>query len=110
MSTAKQILHKLQLIEEAMREIDLWQSHPPKPKAFESVEPFSIDTMLAEEWLQWVLIPRMYALLEQGLALPTAFAIVPYFEESYKEDTTGRYQQLLEHLRALDRLFMQDNV
>ncbi|KAA1195238.1 YqcC family protein [Photorhabdus heterorhabditis] len=109
MSTEKQILHTLQLIEEAMREIDLWQDHPPKAEAFESVEPFSIDTMLAAEWLQWVLIPRMYALLEQSLALPTAFAIAPYFEESYKEETTGRYQQLLEHLHVLDRLFIQDN-
>ncbi|NRN29451.1 YqcC family protein [Photorhabdus heterorhabditis] len=109
MSTEKQILHTLQLIEEAMREIDLWQDHPPKAEAFESVEPFSIDTMLAAEWLQWVLIPRMYVLLEQRLALPTAFAIAPYFEESYKEETTGRYQQLLEHLHVLDRLFIQDN-
>ncbi|EQC00012.1 YqcC family protein [Photorhabdus temperata] len=109
MSTEEQILQKLQLIEQTMREIDLWQSHPPKAEAFESVEPFSIDTMLAEEWLQWVLIPGMYALLEQGAELPAAFAIAPYFEESYKEEATGRCQQLLEHLRALDLLFIQDN-
>ncbi|NHB97823.1 YqcC family protein [Photorhabdus stackebrandtii] len=107
MSTEEQILQKLQLIEHAMRDIDLWQSHPPKPEAFDSVEPFSIDTMLAEEWLQWVLMPRMYALLEQGTELPAAFSIAPYFEESYKEEATGRCQQLLEHLRALDRLFIQ---
>ncbi|WP_434527003.1 YqcC family protein [Photorhabdus asymbiotica] len=110
MSTEKQILHILQLIEKTMREINLWQEYPPKAEAFESVEPFSIDTMLAEEWLQWVLIPRMYALLEQGTELPAAFVIAPYFEESYKEDTTSRYHQLLEHLRALDRLFIQGNV
>ncbi|MDC9595639.1 YqcC family protein [Xenorhabdus anantnagensis] len=104
MSIEKQILHKLQLIEAAMKTAGLWQNYPPKPESFESTEPFSIDTMSAEEWLQWVLIPRMRALIDQKASLPTAFAIAPYFEEVYKEEVE-RYLPLLEQLRALDNLF-----
>ncbi|PHM36920.1 hypothetical protein Xmau_04068 [Xenorhabdus mauleonii] len=107
MSIEKQVLHKLQLIESAMKTIGIWQNYPPKPEAFESTEPFSIDTMSAGEWLQWVLIPRMRALIEQKAKLPTAFSIAPYFEEVYKEEVV-RYLPLLELLRALDILFTQD--
>ncbi|KLU15811.1 MULTISPECIES: YqcC family protein [Xenorhabdus] len=107
MSIEKQILHKLQLIEATMKMVGVWQNYPPKPEAFDSTEPFSIDTMSAEEWLQWVLIPRMRALIEQDASLPTAFSIAPYFEEAFKEDA-ARFLPLLEHLRALDNLFMQD--
>ncbi|AOM42956.1 YqcC family protein [Xenorhabdus hominickii] len=108
MSIENQILNKLQLIEATMKTIDIWQSYPPKPEAFESTEPFSIDTMSADEWLQWVLIPRMRALIEQNACLPAAFTIAPYFEEVYKEQIE-RYLPLLGHLKALDNLFIQDN-
>ncbi|CAM3826098.1 YqcC family protein [Xenorhabdus thuongxuanensis] len=107
MSIEKQVLHKLQLIEASMKTVGIWQNYPPKPEAFESTKPFSIDTMSAEEWLQWILIPRMRALIEQKACLPTAFAIAPYFEEAYKEEAE-RFFPLLEHLRALDNLFTQD--
>ncbi|SFU39376.1 YqcC family protein [Xenorhabdus koppenhoeferi] len=104
MSIEKKILLKLQLIEATMKMVGIWQNYPPKPEAFESTEPFSIDTMSADEWLQWVLIPKIRALIEQKANLPTAFAIAPYFEEIYKEEAE-HYLPLLENLRELDTLF-----
>ena len=38
---------------------------------------FFLDTMQPLEWLQWVLIPRMHALLDVGAQLPQNFAIAP---------------------------------
>ncbi len=99
------IIEKLRHIEDEMKARSLWQALPPDPEAFESVEPFSIDTMEALEWLQWVLIPRLYALMEQGATLPSNFVITPYFDEVYKQDEEGRYIVLLEHLRELDGFF-----
>ena len=55
----KQHLEQLQI---TMKKLNLWQTMPPAAEAFLSEEPFSIDTMSAEEWLQWVFIPRMQAL------------------------------------------------
>ncbi|MEQ1967518.1 YqcC family protein [Xenorhabdus nematophila] len=107
MSIEKQILYKLQLIEATMKTVGTWKDYPPKPEAFESSEPFCINTMSADEWLQWVLIPRMRALIEKKASLPTAFSVAPYFEEVYKEEIE-RLLPLLEHLRALDSLFTQD--
>lgn len=105
MNIEQRIMEKLRHIEEEMRAKALWRELPPSPEAFESTEPFSIDTMEATEWLQWVLIPRLQALIEQGAVLPGAFAIAPYFEEVYKNDEEGQYHLLLIHLRELDGFF-----
>lgn len=99
MNTEKQAREILEDIEQAMRNDKLWHATPPEPEAFESKEPFSVDTMSADQWLQWVLIPRMYALLAAEAPLPTRFAITPYFEEAMPEAAL-----LLNQLQRLDDL------
>ncbi|XBS68988.1 YqcC family protein [Acerihabitans sp. KWT182] len=90
-------------IEQTMRALSIWQSQPPARTAFESVEPFCIDTMQAQEWLQWILLPRMHALLDKRAPLPTRFSISPYFEEALPDA-----EPLLIRLRRLDSLLNQD--
>lgn len=103
MSTSIQVRHSLQAIEQSMRDLALWQLTPPEAEAFASTEPFCIDSMLAEEWLQWVLLPRMHALLDANAPLPTRFAITPYFEEALK-DRQPSCLPLLVLLQRLDSL------
>lgn len=109
MTKEQKLVELLQQIETTMRDIDLWMGYPPQPEAFESLEPFALDTMEAHEWLQWILIPRLYALMEQSHPLPVEFNIHPYFEEVWREhkegEVAGRYNPLLAHLRSLDALF-----
>ncbi|BFU59705.1 MULTISPECIES: YqcC family protein [Rodentibacter] len=75
----------LEQLRQTMQRLNLWQAMPPAQEAFLSQEPFSLDTMAPEEWLQWVFIPRMQALLESGAPLPNQIAISPYIEEALKE-------------------------
>lgn len=75
----------LDALQQTMQRLNLWQAMPPAQEAFLSQEPFSLDTMAPEEWLQWVFIPRMHALLESGAPLPNQIAISPYIEEVLKE-------------------------
>lgn len=103
MSTSNEVRHSLQAIEQSMRELALWQLTPPEAEAFASTEPFCVDSMLAEEWLQWVLLPRMHALLDANAPLPTRFAITPYFEEALK-DKQPSCLPLLVLLQRLDSL------
>jgi uncharacterized protein YqcC (DUF446 family) len=84
-------------IEQVMRRLAIWQAQPPAQLAFESQEPFCIDTMQAEEWLQWILLPRMHALLDKQAPLPERFSIAPYFEEALPDAAP-----LLDLLRQLD--------
>lgn len=97
MNTENQVRQILEDIEQVMRDDKLWHATPPEAEAFESKEPFSVDTMSAEQWLQWVLVPRMYALLEAQAPLPTRFAITPYFEVAMPEAL-----RLLTQLQRLD--------
>ncbi|MEH0834755.1 YqcC family protein [Pectobacterium cacticida] len=111
MSREHLIRQSLVDIERALRESAFWQVVPPEDAAFNSTEPFSLDTMRPEEWLQWVFLPRMHALLDSELALPVELALLPYFEEALDgapEETAG----ILRHLGQLDALFRpetQDN-
>ncbi|CAI0792156.1 YqcC family protein [Serratia sp. JSRIV002] len=103
MSISNQVRHNLQAIEQSMRDLALWQLTPPEAEAFASTEPFCIDSMQAEEWLQWILLPRMHALLDADAPLPTRFAITPYFEEALK-DKQPNCLPLLLLLQQLDSL------
>lgn len=91
-------------IEATLRASVFWQASPPAPDAFVSTEPFCLDTLRPEQWLQWVLLPRMHAILDGGAPLPQALAITPYFEEALEGDTQAIIP-LLAQLRALDALF-----
>ncbi len=99
MNTENQVRQILEDIEQVMRDDKLWHATPPEAEAFESKEPFSVDTMSAEQWLQWVLVPRMYALLADEADLPTRFAITPYFEVALPDAS-----RLLAELQRLDDL------
>uniref|UniRef100_UPI0039894151 YqcC family protein n=1 Tax=Serratia sp. (in: enterobacteria) TaxID=616 RepID=UPI0039894151 len=90
-------------IEQSMQDLALWQAMPPEVQAFSSTEPFCIDSMMAEEWLQWVLLPRMTVLLDANAPLPTRFVIAPYFEEALKNKQPD-CMPLLVLLQRLDSL------
>lgn len=101
------IATQLNQIEDEMQKIMLWQTTPPKPDAFLSQEPFAIDTMDATEWLQWIFIPRMRALIDAKAKLPQGFALHPYFEEALKEQE--EVNQLLYLIKKLDDLSSPDH-
>lgn len=102
----QEIRFYLQQLQHILQEYDLWQTIPPTPQAFASEQPFAIDTMAANEWLQWIFIPRIQALLESGAALPTKIAISPYIEEALKEHSA--LPQLLSTLVQLEKVLQQD--
>ncbi|AMM81299.1 MULTISPECIES: YqcC family protein [Pasteurella] len=75
----------LQQLQLNMQSLGLWQMTPPPESAFLSEQPFALDTMSPTEWLQWIFIPRMYALIESEAGLPNKISITPYLEEALKE-------------------------
>lgn len=77
----------LSTLQEALKQHHLWQAAPPKAAALASTQPFCLDTLSATEWLQWIFIPRMHALLEAKAPLPKEIAITPYLEEALKHET-----------------------
>lgn len=107
MSRETQVLHRLDAIEQILQDAGLWQSFAPNSEAFNSVEPFCLDTMTPLQWLQWVFLPRMRALLDAGAPLPVKLAIAPYYEEALEGEIPAR-ATLLHAMNELDQMFEQD--
>ena len=57
------VAQQLLLIERELRTLDMWSVEPPVPEALASVEPFCVDTLRFEQWLQWIFLPRMKAIV-----------------------------------------------
>tara|TARA_R110001592_G_scaffold295594_2_gene565751 strand:- start:110856 stop:111185 length:330 start_codon:yes stop_codon:yes gene_type:complete len=71
-------------IEAQLRTLDLWDKVPPPPAALASTEPFSVDTLTLPQWLQFIFLPTIYGLLEQGETLPGRCGIAPMAEEYFR--------------------------
>ncbi|OOR99239.1 anhydro-N-acetylmuramic acid kinase [Haemophilus paracuniculus] len=79
----RQHLTDLQL---ALRIHQLWEATPPSAEDLANDQPFCVGTLSPTQWLQWIFIPRMNALLDANADLPTNFAITPYLEEALKNE------------------------
>lgn len=108
MSRELEVQERLLAIALQLKACGLWQTVAPNSQAFASSEPFCVDTMTPSQWLQWVFLPRMQALLDAGAALPVTLAIAPYYEVALEGDIPHR-AQLLHCLNALDQLFESPN-
>lgn len=77
------LAEQLLLIERELRVQGWWQAQAPSAEALFSQEPFCVDTLAFEQWLQWIFLPRMKQLLEAGAALPSVSGIQPMAEQVY---------------------------
>lgn len=101
----QQILILLTQLEDTLQHCQLRQVQPPDADAFLSHEPFAVDTMLAHEWLQWIFIPKMRALIDAhnlnaNITVPRNFSLYPYFAEAFK--TQQQQSDLLKLIQQLD--------
>jgi uncharacterized protein YqcC (DUF446 family) len=70
-------------LEAELKHLSLWRAVPPSPAAMASVLPFCYDTMALEQWLQYVFIPRLQALLDANRSLPDKMSILPMAEHAF---------------------------
>jgi len=90
-------------IEAELRRLNLWDAQPPSPAALASTEPFCVDTLTLPQWLQFIFLPRMYALLEREQLPPGPCAIAPLAEEYFGAGKLD-VRVLLRTIAELDRL------
>jgi len=93
----------LHCIEQQLRELGWWTQSPPNEQALLSQEPFCIDTLTFEQWLQWVLLPRMRIMLEEQAVLPRQSAIAEMADVVYVEQL-GQTVALRRAIKQFDRL------
>ncbi|MGV6989282.1 YqcC family protein [Testudinibacter sp. P80/BLE/0925] len=93
--------HLAQLQQNLVR-LELWQTVAPTAARLNSEQPFHLDTLDPHEWLQWIFIPRMTALLDCGANLPNKIAVSPYIEEAMAEQE--QLELLLQPLNKIEAL------
>ena len=106
--TRHQVADIILSIEAEMRRLRMWKDAAPAPRAMRSAEPFCYDTMGFDEWLQWVFLPRMRAILENGSHLPEESLIFPLAEE-FCRSHTGDTSALLELIQRFDQVIEGDD-
>jgi len=87
-------------IEAELRQLRLWDDVPPDPRALASTQPFAIDTLTLPQWLQFIFLPTMYRLIDEGASLPRQCGITPMAEEYFR----GREVAIAGLLDALERI------
>ena len=97
------LAEQLLLIERELRVLGFWSDEPPSAEALASVQPFCVDTMSFETWLQWLFLPRMKMLLEADAPLPTASGIREMADMRFR-GREGEVRGLLRELEAFDVL------
>ncbi|MFB3116783.1 MAG: YqcC family protein [Gammaproteobacteria bacterium] len=90
-------------VEATLRINGKWDETRPSSSELASEQPFCMDTLAFEQWLQWVFLPRMKNDLEKTKPLPATSSIFVYAQEClHKNDPhTG---SLLELIKIFDEL------
>lgn len=93
----------LHALEAALRDAGFWEPMPPGPEALASTMPFMVDTLRIEQWLQWILLPRLHALLDARAPLPGACSVHPLAQYEWAQRGCGPASQaVLAVLLAID--------
>lgn len=95
----------LDALPEVMGNANHWSGECISAEALNSQQPFCLDTMNFSQWLQFVFIPRMLALMDAEQALPSLAkgqGIEPMASEFYKNTEADR--AILVLIRQLDDL------
>ncbi|MGF2688377.1 YqcC family protein [Marinobacter sp. DUT-3] len=98
-----EVADSLLRIEVELRRIGVWENQPPSPEAFQSTQPFCVDTLEFTQWLQFVFVARLKILIESDHPLPAVSGIAPMAEEHFR----GRPESgeaLIRELETMDRL------
>ncbi|WP_110666168.1 YqcC family protein [Salinicola halophilus] len=107
MSAQDTVREALSDLEDALKGADLWQQSQPEPAAFESAQPFCVDTMTLPQWLRYVFVARLRAILEAGAALPASCDVAPAMEVYLKDSPMPQKAQVIEAIARVDRAVTQ---
>lgn len=94
-------------LERELRRLRLWQQAPPSLEALASTLPFCVDSLEFHQWLQFVLLPKLQAIISNEAELPSACNISAYAEEVYQAPEITNKQTLLAIIKRLDETITQ---
>ncbi|HLG25213.1 MAG TPA: YqcC family protein [Candidatus Gracilibacteria bacterium] len=94
---------KITKIENELKKLGRWQATPLPAEKFENMGAFGINTMALEQWLQFVLIPRVNDIVQTRGDFPKGSAVGVYAIRNLDGDPEA--EGLLQLLIEFDALF-----
>ncbi|MGY4876793.1 YqcC family protein [Vreelandella aquamarina] len=77
MTVHQPLSEALDELQSTLKMSHLWQVETPTDKAFSSQQPFCVDTMSMPQWLRFVFIGRLQALVDARGAMPAKCEVAP---------------------------------
>ncbi|WP_447555950.1 YqcC family protein [Vreelandella sp. EE22] len=103
MSVHQSLRQALVELEAAMKAADLWRMPAPDPQAFESREPFCVDTMSLLQWVRYVFVARLNALVDAQAPMPAKCEVAPAVAVYLQQEKVRANHQLLV-VKAVERV------
>lgn len=101
---------QLQALEAEMQALALWSAMPPSAEALASTMPFMYDTLQFHQWLQWVFVPRLHALIDARSPLPGNCHTHALGEHEFGRLAPRDCSRLLASLQQIDRVLNTGHV
>ncbi|ABD81640.1 YqcC family protein [Saccharophagus degradans] len=101
---ANQLLSLLMDLEMHLRSASLWQAQLPSQAALASTQPFCVDTLEFQQWLQFVFIPRLRVLAETGQPLPLLCNVAPMVSDGDVFTGVNARAEIVHTLEQIDAL------
>ncbi|WP_043530231.1 YqcC family protein [Litchfieldella xinjiangensis] len=110
MSVHQELDEALRRLEATMKASNLWQMSQPSAEAFDSQQPFCVDTMALPQWLRFVFIARLDALVEARGPLPTSCDVAPAADMYLKQSDARPSERLLlvKAIEEVDRVITEN--
>ena len=94
-------------IEAQLRQLGQWDKVAPSAAALASDQPFCVDTLTLPQWLQFIFLPTLYRMVEEGKTLPARSAIAPMAQEYFRGTGLGS-TELETALQRIDELLTEE--
>jgi uncharacterized protein YqcC (DUF446 family) len=98
---ATELLELLAHLEQVMKACRIWTESTPNAQALKSTQPFCVDTLPFENWLQFVMIPTFKRMVNDKVALPSQCEIESMAELSLKIEHKS---DVVFVIRSIDKL------
>ncbi|WP_229804953.1 YqcC family protein [Alteromonas halophila] len=100
---SQQVQQLLAQLEAELKKQGEWATISPHPSQLASQAPFAVDTLTFCEWLQFIFLPKLSALVEQGQPLPP-MAIAPAAEVYLPQQLEQGAEEVIAVLVKLDAM------
>lgn len=94
---------KLDAIEAEMKRGGFWQAAPLKPEQYHFERAFALDTMAFAQWLQFIFVPRVRAIIDQRGQFPAQSMVGAQAAREF--DGVAEANELVRLLSEFDALF-----